>query len=211
VLIGQSGPHKVYVTWDQVGSGPTFHRVDWVCQKAKPMGSPVTISDAIWNELAGWAGSAFHFAGPNDTLVRGWELLDGTWYYWKKGDCKCWAECMSLAVDMLGVRPTDSTWVCASATAGAGNCMATDAPLYRRINEDGYQEWLCFVFPDGVINIGEGCCRAAGKFYALKPKARADNDYEMLKTLTTSKGVTQWWCSVYGGRVFGAFSFVPVP
>ena len=43
------------------------------------------------------------------------------------------------------------------------------------------------------MNQWEGCCNAAGQYYAVWPKAKADNDYEMLQTLG-SGGVTQRWC-----------------
>ncbi|MCL6518202.1 MAG: hypothetical protein K6T99_00040 [Armatimonadetes bacterium] len=92
--IGNSGAHKIYVTWGTpAGSSPTHKRIWWVCTTAKGATTQEECADKIWDGVA--EGTMF---GPGDT--DGWALLDGG-----QGDCDNQARCMKYAVEMLGAGP----------------------------------------------------------------------------------------------------------
>ena len=127
-----------------------------------------------------------------------WHLLDA-WIVFQGGDCDNLARCMSSAVDMLGIRPASVAFVYASIDAGAGKCLAQET---RTCPVHG-SEVLILNFPSTGLNEYEGCCSAAGIFYAISQKKKAADDYQMLKVLGSEVGVTQLWCfrNIFGSPV----------
>ncbi len=96
---------------------------------------------------------------------------------------------MWRAVKMIGI-DAGRELVRASTDAGEGNCLKVETKVI-----DGKMCSLYLDFDSGqgiALNFFEGCCTAAGKFYAIEPKMKEDNDYEILKALG-AKGYQQWW------------------
>ncbi len=189
VSVGVSGPHKVYVTkGTPSGSVPTKKRVEFVCVKAGGDWSPESCAASLWDAIA--SGTQFRPAGTLD----GWEMLDWIDPWMGGGDCDNQSRCMSEALMMLGI-PASVKKVYASIDAGAGNCLAYDTRNNCSVHP-GSNEKLCLYFPPTTLSDGwnfyEGCCSAAGGFYAIFPKLNASDDYQMLKIL----GATQYWCRI---------------
>ncbi len=182
--MGTSGPHRIYVTCGTPGPGPTLKRINFVCTKALSWGPESRAADSIWDAVA--SGTYFY---TGNGQWDDWQLLDG-WNVFQGGDCDNQARCMASAVGMLGIHPAIQTNVYASTNAGAGNCTAPDTRTCPVHGAEG----LLLNFPSSGLNEYEGCCNAAGSFYAITPKKKAANDYEMLKKLGTEDGITQIWC-----------------
>lgn len=98
---------------------------------------------------------------------------------------------MELALQLLGVSASTAL-VRASSNAGAGNCLDLEQKT-----EGGIKKWLMLDFDTGsgyAWNAFEGCCVAAGSFYAVWPKHKASDDYDMLKNKLTCE---QYWVKTY--------------
>jgi hypothetical protein len=180
VNLGDSGPHKLYVTWGSPGNGPTLKRIDHVCTHANGAGSQEAIADALQTTTA--THTVFLVGGTTD----GWALLDGG-----AGDCDNQARCMGLQVEMLGAGPAVVRLVRASTNGGAGNC------LDQEDREGPPHQWLVLDFNTGTgydWNAYEGCCETAGHYYAIHPQIKADNDYQLLLALPCQ----QYWITTVG-------------
>ncbi|MBU1695035.1 MAG: hypothetical protein KKC51_13890 [Verrucomicrobia bacterium] len=196
-----SGPHKIYVTWGQPGSGPTVKRVNKVCYTAWWQNTCEGIADSLQDMIA--AETAF---GPGN--VDGWALLDGG-----SGDCDNQARCMKYTFEMLGAGAADVRLVRASSNAGQGNCLDLETRVVS--NQTHYLIMDFDPSPTNYYwNAYEGSCEAANHYYAITPKKKEANDYEMLKTL----GCIQYWVrtDVPPGtppswNVIEVFEEVPVP
>lgn len=177
-----SGSHKMYITWAAPGGGSTEKRISWVCMKANGATTLEACADGLQNGVA--AETTF---GSGD--IDGWELLDRG-----SGDCDNQARCMTYAVLMLGAGPAEVKMVRASNNAGAGGCLDFET---RPCLVDG-SENLCLDFYNGGntsnMNQYEGCCVTAGHYYAITPKLKATDDYDMLKNRLAPSSVTQRWC-----------------
>jgi len=160
--IGSSGPHKIYVTCGNPGTGPTKKRINYVCTKALSCGNEDRCADALWDAVA---TETYFYTGNGQW--DNWHLLDG-WNIFQGGDCDNQARCMSSVVDMLGIRPAIVACVYASTNAGAGNCLAQDTRICPA--HPSQPEVLILNFPSTGLNEYEGCCSAAGSFYAITPK-----------------------------------------
>lgn len=193
--IGSSGPHKIYVTCGNPGAGPTEKRINYVCTKALSLGNEDKCADAIWDAVA---AETYFYTGAGQW--DGWHLLDG-WNIFQGGDCDNQARCMSSAVNMLGIHSAVVACVYASTNAGAGNCLAYDTRLCPA--HPLQPEVLILDFPSSGLNEYEGCCSAAGSFYAITPKKKAADDYQMLKKLGVEDGIIQKWCfrNIFGEPV----------
>jgi len=98
---------------------------------------------------------------------------------------------MNFCCRVLGL-PANRRLVCASTDAGAGNCLNLEP---RTSQEHGAEALILAAAPGDWQNF-EGCCEipTAGRYYALWPKLKANNDYDMAKnTLIGQLGWTQWW------------------
>lgn len=181
-VAGTSGGHKIYVTYGTpTGGGYTEKRINWVCLKADGKSTQETCADALHDAVA--AGATFGSAGTD-----GWALLDGG-----NGDCDNQARCMKNAVEMLGCGPASVKCVRASTDAGAGNCLNLET-------HPSHANWyLIMDFNSNPSsrywNLFEGCCEAAGHYYAITPKKKEDNDYEMLKAVSCQ----QVYCEISVG------------
>jgi hypothetical protein len=176
VPLGESGPHKVYVTWGAPGEGPTLKRVGYVCTEAQGAGSPEAAADDLHAALAG----EIVLGLGNE---HGWELLDGG-----SGDCDNLAYCMLLCVEMLGAGPSIVANVRASEDGGAGNCLSQDD------RPGPPHQWLVLDFDLGAgyaWNAYESCCVTAGQYYAIHPTQKAGDDYQMLLALPCQ----QYWAA----------------
>ncbi|MDY7011109.1 MAG: hypothetical protein SVV80_10215, partial [Planctomycetota bacterium] len=92
---------------------------------------------------------------------------------------------------LLGVTATDRL-VRASSNAGAGNCLDLESKT-----EGGVKKWLILDFTVGAgynWNAFEGCCETADHYYAVWPKHKADNDYDMLKNHISCQ---QYWVKTF--------------
>ena len=198
---GVSGSHKIYVTRGTPGSGPTLKRISLVCDTCQFLNSPENIADCLHDYVS--ANTVFSGSGNE----RGWALLDGG-----SGDCDNQASCMKAAVEMLGAGPATVSYVRASTNAGAGNCL----DLKTRI-VNNKKQYLLLDFDAGVghnWNAYEGCCKVGSNYYAITPKIKAGNDYEMLKAL----GCQQYWVETMGipgqtlgWKVVSVLEEVPIP
>lgn len=177
-----SGPHKIYITWGSPGSGPTLKRIDKVCNTADDQDNPESIADSLQDMVA----SETDF-GTDD--VDGWALLDRG----GSGDCDNQARCMKYTFEMLGAGNANVQFVRASTNAGTGNCLDYQS---RTCSVHGLEYLLLDFYGGGQpdnMNQYEGCCEAAGLYYAITPNEKADDDYDMLTKLG-DLGATQRWC-----------------
>lgn len=183
-----SGPHKLFLTWGSLGSGPTLKRVEWVSTVAKGASSSSMIADAIYEKIF----SLDLFCGvPSATT---WGLLDPN----GQGDCANLAALMADAYNIVGsggASPAQVRKVMASITPGSGNSLGINGTPISRASG---LEFLIFDFSPLPLlfnwNAFEGCTEAAGSYYAhgIKPMLTAPNDYEILKALG-GRGVQQVW------------------
>ncbi len=194
-----SGPHKIYVTWSSPGSGPTLKRIDKVCNTADGQNSTVGIADNLQDMVA--SDTTF---GSGD--VDGWALLDGG-----NGDCDNQARCMKYAFEMSGAGSANIQFVRASSNAGQGNCLDLESRVVSN-----QTQYLVMDFDTGSgynWNAYEGCCEAAGYYYAITPKKKASHDYGMLQAL----GCQQFWVltdvppGTPGWGVIEVIEEVPIP
>lgn len=198
-LAGFSGPHKIYITYATPIGDVTEKRMAWSCQKANTQDAPEKIADKIQLGVS----SDTSFGG----MIDGWNLLAGG-----AGDCDNQARLMSYAVNLLGVSPATVRYVRASTNAGAGNCLDLETRwiwawgtiyLIMDFNVGSGHYW----------NAYEGICDTAGKYYAITPRIKATDDYDML----TKISCLQYWVKSpvppghSGWGVTAAFSSVPKP
>jgi hypothetical protein len=190
--LGNTGPHTVYRTYATPCDGNvTVKRAEACCGWAEGKKDPEPIADAIWDAIAQPNDPPFE-PGEKPLLTsdtgRCWELMDGE----LAGECDEQARLMNFACRLLGLT-ANTRLVHASTDAGAGRCLALETS-----NIGEYAVGLIFAAdpaPGDWQNF-EGCCEvaAAGRYYALWPKLKANNDYDMAKnTLIGQLGWTQWW------------------
>jgi len=195
VSVGQSGPHKLYVTRGiPMGSLPTEKRINYVCSKASGLWDQSDCADAIWNAVPSGPG---HFGVP--VSASGWGLIDGG-----QAECLGLADCMTFVVRMLGIN-AETKKVCASTDGGVGNCL--DVETRENCASDHGPEVLSLLFD--IANAWEGCCSAAGHYYALYPFKRATDDYAMLKKLVPSEAQQYWFRKNFYGYPYGDSCTVP--
>jgi len=187
--VGTSGSHKIYVTYGTPsGSVVTEKRLSWACEQADGASTEVGVADGIHNGL----GNVDPPREPGECdpgeLCGNWLLMAGCPYY---GECDEQATLMELGVELLGVSAyTDKVY--ASSNSGAGNCLDLENQI-----EGGIQKWLILDFnmgPGYNWNAFEGCCVAGGSWYAVWPKKKATDDYDMLKNQLSPQ---QYWVSTY--------------
>ena len=174
--------HTVYVAYGTPsGSVVTEKRMSWACQKADGATSDSNVADKIHDALGNFDPP--YEPGEKPTLGSGWPLLAGTTY----GECDEQAALMELGVELLGVSAyTDKVY--ASSNSGAGNCLDLEDKT-----EGGIKKWLILDFDTGAgykWNAFEGCCVVAGSWYAVWPKKKATDDYDMLKNKLAPQ---QYW------------------
>jgi hypothetical protein len=195
-----SSSNKLYVTYGSPVGALTQKRIEWCTTKANNLSTPGGIADAIWGAVA--TGTTF---GNQNT--DGWALLDGG-----SGDCDNQARLMSYVVKLLGISPANVRLVYASTNAGAGNCLSLES---RVVGSQTHYLIMDFDTGSGYgWNAYEGSCETAGAYYAITPKKKADNDYEMLKSINCQ----QYWVrtnvppgSASGWTVLEVFEEVPKP
>ncbi len=182
----------MYVTWGNLGPGPTLLRVAAVCEWAEGKTNEVSIADAIWTNVVQYT----EFGPDGD---KGWELLDPP----ASGDCDDLASCMKVAVEMIGVEPAYVRFVSASTNAGAGNCLDQDSRIVsNRI------QYLILDFTTSGTNYNwnayEGCCEVAENYYTfgLATNLKRENDYEILKALPCR----QFWVTMQDDTEPGSVS-----
>lgn len=183
--VGSSGAHKMYITYGTpTGSVVTEKRLSWACEKADGATSPSTVADAIHNALGNVDPPEEPDECDPNTLCDDWRLLAGCPYY---GECDEQAELMELGVEILGSSAYMDK-VYASSNSGAGNCLDLESKT-----EGGIKKWLILDFDTGAgynWNAFEGCCVAGGSWYAVWPKRKATDDYDMLKNKLAPQ---QYW------------------
>jgi len=185
-----------FITFGELGSGPTYKRVSTVCEKCNDQTDQQSAADALWNYVAEQA--QLHFFGQNTASTK-WGLLDGA----INADCISWARCMQVTVDMMGITPSEVIWVigCPKYNPpppdGYSPLCEADGSLTRPQHVNSAGEYLFLKFADLRPNVGEGCCKVAGKLYALKPKLKEDNSYKMLQRLKSSLNVLWQSWGVY--------------
>ncbi len=189
----RSGPHKVYVTYGPPsGSAQTEKRINWACTQASGGITEENIADAIHDALAD--NDPPYELYEKESNGSGWTLMaETTW-----GDCDDQATLMRLALNLLGVSATTAQ-VAASTNAGAGACLDLE---YKY--DGGYRWWLILDFNPTAgysWNAYEGCCVAAGNYYAVTPKRKASNDYDMLKNEIPGQ---QYWVRTIGDKTPGS-------
>jgi len=119
---------------------------------------------------------------------------------------------MKYGFEMLGVGSATVRLVHASSDAGEGKCL----DLETRVVSNQTQ-YLIMDFDPSPTNYNwnayEGCCEAAGYYYAITPQLKAVSDYELLKSLhcqqywvrtTVPPGVPSW-------QVLEVYEEVPLP
>ena len=98
---------------------------------------------------------------------------------------------MSFALHMLGIWAETAL---VRASTDSVNCE----DLQSRY-QDGVHQWLVFDFDNSEArawNSFEGCCKAAGSYYALWPKLQSLTAHGMLVALAGApQHATQWWVS----------------
>ena len=155
----------------------TNTRIAWCCAEANNCITLETIADALQD---GVDDDTTFGSGTTD----GWALLDGG-----TGDCDNQARLMQYAGNLLGLAGV-VRFVRASTNAGAGNCL----DLENRV-VGGKTQYLIMDFDTGAgysWNAFEGCCETGGKYYAITPKEKEANDYEMLKEISCQ----QYWVEI---------------
>jgi len=194
-----SGPHKIYVTWDLPldanqwdVSKMTEKRANYACSVAAGATTEESVADKIWDNVALPETTIWDFYGT----TGGWAMLDRQ----GGGACIQQARCMVDVANMVGLRAEEQT-VCASTNASPGNCLQQQE---RQCLTHGYEQlFLDFHggFGDPDYNRFEGCCQVAGHFYAITPKKKAINDYDMLKKLHDELGAIQVWVRRVNGTL----------
>ncbi len=196
--LGPSGPHTVYRTHDTPCDGKvTVMRLEGTaptnggcCSWAEGKSTPEPVADAVWNNLAEPNDPPYEpgEGKPVHQTTGGshcWELMDGEF----AGECDEQALLMDYACRVLGLA-AHKRLVRASTNSDCLNVekktfQGVVCPLIFAANP-GPSAWQSF----------EGCCEvpAAGRYYALWPKLKADNDYDMAKNrLTEDEKWTQWY------------------
>lgn len=195
VSVGQSGPHKVYVTrGTPLGSIATERRIAFVCETTSGLWDESACVDALWGVVpSGW----WHFGAP--PTASGWELLDGG-----NSECLGLAQCMTLVVKMLGIS-AETKQVCASTDGGVGHCLQIERRTNCSLNHGKEVLSLLFSLP----NVWEGCSSAAGHYYALYPIKKATDDYAVLKELVPSEARQYWYRQDLYGYPYGPSCTVP--
>ena len=101
VLVDESGPHKVYITYGTpAGSVCTETRIRWLCDKCDGEYELEGIADCIWTAFSGPKGTTpeFQLSDPN-VPNQLWLLLESTDY---QGACNHLANLMRLAIELMG-------------------------------------------------------------------------------------------------------------
>lgn len=198
--LGPTGPHTVYRTYGAPIDGhETVARLAGTatsnnagcCSWAEGKSTQETVADALWDNLAQPNDPPYE-PGEKPLLAsdtgRCWELMDGD----LSGECDEQARLMEFSCRELGLL-AETRKVFASTDAGAGHCLILETGIMG-----GYSVGLIFAAnpAPGDWQYFEGCCEVPGAdhYYALWPKLKADNDYDMAKNrLIGGLSWTQWW------------------
>ncbi|MBM3852993.1 MAG: hypothetical protein FJ399_07530, partial [Verrucomicrobia bacterium] len=201
-----SGPHRMYVRWGPpAGSDLTVRRLDWVCQTA----NGATTAELIADRLHAAIYSQVSFNVGANPQVDGWALKDGG-----AGDCDNLARLMEQAFNVVGAyNNPPMTTVASVALVRAStdaNCLG---PIESRVAADGVTEYLLLDwFNSGTThhwNLFEGCCSAAGYYYAFGVFRAGTGDPILIKAadplgvlrgLRDGRGVRQFWVRTDSGR-----------
>jgi hypothetical protein len=228
--LGNTGPHKVYRTFDTPQDGhETVARLEGTpssagagcCTWAEGQNTAEAVVDAIWNSLGdfGWQGGTDHdppfepgeksqtITGPS-YWARCWELMDGD----VDGECDEQAALMNFCCRDVGLA-ANTRLVHASTNGGAGHCLNMET---RYVGQHGNERLILAASP-GPSNWQqfEGCCEVpvVHHYYAVWPAIKATDDYDMLKNkLAGTWGWKQYW--VYYNPNVGFVvdgGIVPVP
>ena len=168
----------------------TKSHIDFSCLNADGADSEVAVADAI-HEAIGNPVDPPH--EPNDLphtteAETGWELIDSPNTY--HGECDEQAMLMRDIVNLLGLE-AEVKLVRASTDAGAGNCLHIET-----MTLNGKEHWLIMDFPlperEHFWNLFEACCVTANFYYAVWPKLKGTDDYDILQQL----GCQQYWVNI---------------
>ena len=168
----------------------TKSHIDFSCLNADGADSEVAVADAI-HEAIGNPVDPPH--EPNDLphtteAETGWELIDSPNTY--HGECDEQAMLMRDIVNLLGLE-AEVKLVRASTDAGAGNCLHIET-----MTLNGKEHWLIMDFPlperEHFWNLFEACCVTANFYYAVWPKLKGTDDYDILHQL----GCQQYWVNI---------------
>ncbi|MDE0298631.1 MAG: hypothetical protein OXN17_08370 [Candidatus Poribacteria bacterium] len=166
----------------------TKSHIKTACKMADGKDSEVAVADAVHNALGDNDPPYDPFEQP--TLASGWGLLDNPDTY---GECDEQAKLMQDIVELLGLTATVEN-VRASTNAGPGNCLDLETQKLNALNR---QEWLLLDFDPSETgtywNNFEACCVTADFYYAVWPKLKGTDDYDILKQLIEQLGVQQYW------------------
>ena len=165
----------------------TKEHIKKACEMADGADSKVAVADAIHNAIGDPVDPPYD-PGEQSTLASGWDLLDNPNTY---GECDEQAALMKDIVELLGLTATVEK-VRASTVAGAGNCLD-----FETTTIGGRKAWLIMDFnpsEEGMNwNNFEACCVTAGFYYAVWPKLKGTDDYDILRQLRCQ----QYWISTY--------------
>ena len=174
----------------------TKEHIKKACEMADGADSKVAVADAIHNAIGDPVDPPYD-PGEQSTLASGWDLLDNPNTY---GECDEQAALMKDIVELLGLTATVEK-VRASTNAGPGNCLDLETQI---LNEQNRKEWLLLDFDPtetgAYWNSFEACCVTADFYYAVWPKLKATDDYDILKQLIEQLGCQQYWVLTYNDK-----------
>ena len=110
-----SGPHKVYVTWGNPGTGPTLKRMDWACGNAQGATSITTAAEDFKDIISVNPGYDRDNLGNNTWNTNSWQFLDSN----QRGDCITLAALACTGLRMIGI-PATLCWSFPTADSSAG-------------------------------------------------------------------------------------------
>jgi len=199
---GISAGHTIYVTYGtpaavvpaDVEQAFTERRMRWACDNAAGATDISGVADKIHSALA---GDPPYDPPSGKPKGKGWPLMAGD----TQGACDRQAQLMQFGLGILGIR-SGRQYVRPSLDAGKGKCLNVE----RNVKPDGTIWWLIFQIagtaPGTPLspNAYEACCvldlnddGLEDLYYAVWPKYKEPDDYEVLKKLLYEKGWAQVW------------------
>ena len=179
----------------------TKSHIKFSCLEADGADSEVAVADAIYDAIGNPVDPP-HEPGelpPSREEASGWALLDSpdTTY----GECDGQAMLMRDIVNLLGLE-AELQYVKASTNSGAGNCLD-----YENRTVGHENEVLIFDFPrpngERNWNAFEACCETADSYYAIWPKFKGTDDYDILLQLGQQIGAQQYWVFIDENPITG--------
>lgn len=128
---GTSGPHKIYVTWDSPGAGPTVHRIKWSCTQAQGATSITSAAVKFRDAVASSPG----YASPRLWELNSWTFVDTG----SAGDCITLAKLCAEGLKMIGI-PATERWSYATndTTSSWSNTTCTSQSTTGFLNYHGH-------------------------------------------------------------------------